>query len=371
MSKRRSGMTDEEAAAWMAEMQREFAALPPRLAPDRYPVLWAAQEICRWICDHYLPDELRRRVPFPSFSICRRRRAGGCWRPGLRREIAIAERFLRGQKLGRFVRLLRHELGHQLQYDVLPGDRGRPHGPEFEHAHRLLGWNPNCREDAPLPTGVFATVPPTADLDRAVAAIRKRLATQLSARQKAVDERVARELAARCGFEVTPDGCRAGEFIAYLGKPRFKPYLHEYHIGTLLGRECGVGRLWLAPRKLVRGKEAKFLAVNGTAQQVADACALFDEVTTEIDMSWACSYSPGDLTEIGMSWACGYSLGDCVEHRLLKGIPARYAACAREVVRRYLYGEVWNPVVPAANLRVDAAEVLASAQTGTKCRPDL
>lgn len=267
---------------------------PPRTtAPDRYDALWAAQEVWRAICNQCLPAKIRTRMLLPAFGLHNGRRHAGYWHGGDRCQISLSVGLLGTANWGRVVDLVRHEAGHQLQY-AWPGKGGRPHGPEFQRAYRRLGGNPQDRAASPLPAGILASVAPTESLDGAVAAIRERLAGQLSAEERTAAELKARELTARCRFKVTPDGSRADQFVAYLGEPKLNLYQYLHLVSTLLGRRCGVGRLWLAPRELIRRKEAKLLAVNGNAAQVKAACELFSTVSFEIEMAKGVCMGPLD-----------------------------------------------------------------------------
>ena len=234
-------------------------------------------------CQH-LEDDLRRRLPKPSFRLAEMRSRLGQWSPA-RREICLSRHLLAHHAWDEVREVLRHETAHQVA-DTLLGAAGQPpHGPAFQQACLML------RAD-PAATASRSTLRERMHTHQADgSSLRRRIRKLLSLAQSAnLHEAEAAMLKAHdlmTRHQLDALHLERRSFVSlFLGEPALRHYREAYVLANLLQDYYFVQGIWVSAFVLAKGKTGRVLEVSGTPANVDNAAYVHDFIRGFISRRW-------------------------------------------------------------------------------------
>ena len=233
---------------------------------------------------HYLADELRRRLPKPSFRLAEMRSRLGQWSPA-RREICLSRHLVTHCPWDEVREVLRHETAHQLA-DTLLGASGQPpHGPAFQQACLML------RAD-PAATASRSTLRERMHTRQADgSSLRRRIRKLLSLAQSAnLHEAEAAMLKAHdlmTHHHLDALQLEQRSFVSlFAGKPALRHYREAYVLANLLQDFYFVQGIWVSAFVLDKAKLGRVLEISGTPANVDNAAYVHDFIRRFTARRW-------------------------------------------------------------------------------------
>jgi hypothetical protein len=233
-----------------------------------------------------LPPPLRRQMPRPLFRLADIR-ALGLWSPG-KREITICRALARKGPWDDVREVLRHETAHQLAH-ILEGPSGRPHGPAFVRACRLVGARPEAKvRQTPLHEhiAVQAQAPGGDPIRRRVGKLLA-LAESANPHEARAAMRKAQVLMHRHQVERL-SAPEEPEFLsAFLGTPALRHAREAYFLANLIQDFFFVEGIWVPAYVVAQERMGRVLEVSGEPHHVEMAGYVYDYVCRFIARQWS------------------------------------------------------------------------------------
>ena len=232
----------------------------------------------------YLEENLRHRLPKPSFRLADTCSRLGQWSPE-RREISLSRHLVENHPWDEVREVLRHETAHQLA-DTLLGSAGQPpHGPAFQKACLMLRADPAASASRrSLHKRIQSR---EADRNGARRRIQKLLSLAQSANLHEAEAAMlkAHDLMTRHHLDALQ--LKKRDFVSrFLGSPALRHFRESYFLANLLQDYYFVQCIWVSAFVLEKGKPGRVLEIAGTHANVAHAAYVFDFIRRFTARQW-------------------------------------------------------------------------------------
>ena len=238
---------------------------------------WIGQLRREWrqINDEHLDGQLRP----PIFAIDRSERRLGRWEQG-GRILGIAEQHIWDHPWDEVLETLKHEMAHQVVFEIHRVRHEAPHGPTFARACRKLGIEP----EASGRPGTTAT----SRADRILAKVRKLLA--LAASDNPHEARAAmaaaNTLLLRYNLELPSADSAPGYGFRRIGRTAAALQLPWKVIARVLEEFFFVECIWVSVYNARKDRMERQLEICGNADNLEFAAYVHDFLHDELARSW-------------------------------------------------------------------------------------
>jgi hypothetical protein len=233
----------------------------------------------------YLEEDLRRRLPKPSFRLAAMRSRLGQW-SSARREIALSRDLAQNHAWDEVREVLRHEIAHQLA-DMLLGAAGQPpHGPAFQQACLMLRADPAASAARrPLRERIHARQDEGSGIRRRIS---KLLSLAQSGNRYEAEAAMLKAHALMTRHHLDALQLAQRDFVScFLGAPALRHYREEYVLANLLQDFYFVQGIWVSAFVVAKGKTGRVLEVSGTPANVDHAAYVHDFIRGFTARRWA------------------------------------------------------------------------------------
>jgi hypothetical protein len=233
----------------------------------------------------YLEENLRRRLPKPSFRLADMRARLGQWSPA-RREICLSRDLAESHPWDEVREVLRHEMAHQLA-DTLLGASGQPpHGPAFQQACLMLRADPAAAAARrPLRERIHSQGAEEGGIRRR---IRKLLSLAQSTNLHEAEAAMLKAHALMTRHHLDALQLEEQRFVSlFLGQPALRHFREAYALANLLQDFYFVQGIWVSAFVLDKGKTGRVLEISGTPANVDNAAYVHDFIRGFTARRWA------------------------------------------------------------------------------------
>ncbi len=236
----------------------------------------------------YLPGALQVKAVKPLFRLGNFSDKLGCWYSD-RREIVLSREFVLNHYWGDVRDVLMHEIAHQFADEVLkatPG--GKPHGPVFKEACRLLRANPRASGRYKPLSQRLSEDKGEEEGDTIMRRVVKLMALSESANRHEAETAMAKanHLIRKYNIRVIRENEKRGFESIFLGKPALRRKKEDYHLAALLSSYYFVSGIWVSSFVVEKGKMGRVLEISGTWRNLKIASYVFDFINTYAGTQW-------------------------------------------------------------------------------------
>ncbi|MBT7164526.1 MAG: DUF2786 domain-containing protein [Victivallales bacterium] len=241
-------------------------------------------EIARW----QLPREHASALRIPTFSLTDAETTWGCWHGAPLRDLRLSRKLVWNHPWYAVVDVLRHEMAHQVAYEILGGQNEPPHGPSFRQACKWLRIAPRATDSYPTLDQLVAGQEEIGENDRIHLRVQKLLALAESPNRHEAERALAKaqELMARHNVDLIDRGTKRDYLSIRLGEAKKRHSRDVYILAGILGEFYLVRPIWITGYDPQRGTAGKVLEISGTAMNVRLAHYVYDFVRQYCDREW-------------------------------------------------------------------------------------
>jgi hypothetical protein len=242
---------------------------------------------CEWDAARILqtPD-VQRQIRRPLFRLSDMKQCLGYWSKS-KREICLSIDFVLNHPWDSIKDVLLHEMAHQLTSEILFGDHESEHGPIFQEACHLLRANPKA-------SGKYRTLheqiqyDSVATEDKIMIRIKKLMALAESQNQNEAEAAMAkaRLLIQKYNVLLIQTDAKRGYKSIFLGFPKLRHSLDEYHLANLIIDYYFVKGVWVSAFVLDKGKMGRVLEISGTDKNLMIAEYVYKFIKFYSNRKW-------------------------------------------------------------------------------------
>ncbi len=264
-------------------MQKEkIAEMQQKLEQRILHGLASEWETALWVLDTPYRERLHR----PIFSLGDLKNRWGHF-SFEKREICLSRDLVLNHSWDTVQEVLKHEMAHQLTYELWGGSGEPPHGPNFMKACQLLRANPKASgKYTPLDERFIGDT--ASQEDRILLRIKKLMALAQSKNQHEAEAAMekAHKLIEKHNIELLKRDEDRNFISLFVGKPALRHFREENYLANLIQDFYFVHNIWVPAYVLEKGKRGNVLEMTGTIQNVKIALYVHDFVKHYVDSQW-------------------------------------------------------------------------------------
>ncbi len=260
----------------------EVAQFVERSILNGLSALW--DEICRevkHVCRGHV-GSFRK----PGFMICEMNSLGE-WNDG-QRLISLQRDLVFNHAWDAVIDVFKHEVAHQIAYELLGARQEVAHGPAFQQACRMIRADPRASSEHKTLHECVRDGKAT-EADRILDKVNKLLALAQSSSEHEAREamRKAHELMRAYNIESIEKRPHRNHFSMFLGRPALRHPPEVSVLGGLLRNFYFVETIWIQAWVVERNRLGRVLEISGTPENLAMAEYVFAFINRYIEHAWA------------------------------------------------------------------------------------